>query len=475
MKKTKLFSILTLAAATLVTSCGGSEPEQQTIKIPFWHTFGKTIQVELERQCDTFENYINERDGVKIDIEPQYQGGYNDLVDKMGKGYAIGETPTISVAYPDHVATYLTYGDDFVCNLDSYFDDPKLGFKADETLNPGLKGIEDFVPAFVEEGQEYIKEGTYSLPLMKSSEVMLYNKPIVTQALSGMGIETGVETYMNNITWDQFFDLANYVNEHESELGMFTQDNDAYPVYYDSDSNLFISQCYQREIPFISTKDGQGQIDFNNQKAKDLVKELNDLHTQKVLTTKGANEGRYGSDWFKAKKSAFVVGSSGGTGYSDPGVSFEVGVCKFPTYKTADAEHSKYISQGVTLTLLNNKKDSAEINTEKTKYGWEFMKFLTNTENNISIALSSEGYIPVRNSCYESPEYNEYINEAEYMSKVAKTVIEDINGNYLNYPVFKGTDKIRDQVGGIITQTLLGKKDIEKAFNDAEAESKKYL
>ena len=53
------------------------------------------------------------------------------------------------------------------------------------------------------------------------------------------------------------------------------------------------------------------------------------------------------------------------------------------------------------------------------------------------------------------------------MPRTAKAVINEINGNYFNYPVFKGTANCREQVGGIITQVLLDKKDIDTAFNDA--------
>ena len=57
------------------------------------------------------------------------------------------------------------------------------------------------------------------------------------------------------------------------------------------------------------------------------------------------------------------------------------------------------------------------------------------------------------------------------MPRCANVVANEINGNYFNYPVFKGTARARDNVGGIITQVFLGQKDIDKAFADAESDA----
>ena len=54
------------------------------------------------------------------------------------------------------------------------------------------------------------------------------------------------------------------------------------------------------------------------------------------------------------------------------------------------------------------------------------------------------------------------------MPRVANVVANEINGQYFNYPVFRGTAVAREQVGGIVTQVLLGQKDIDSAFEDAK-------
>lgn len=302
---------------------------------------------------------------------------------------------------------------------------------------------------------------------MKSTEIMLYNKDVLNQVLFDLGIQQAADVYMQNITWDAFMELLNYVNDNLVKyFPKATQQ--VVPLFYDSDSNLFISQSYQRGIDFISMENGEGSIDFDNPEAKAMVQEFKDLYDDGILLTKATNGDKYGSDFFIANRCLFVVGSTGGTGYNDPKSNFEVGVCKFPVYKTATEEQSKYVSQGVTLCLMNNYGVSEEVNKFRTEYGWKFMKYITSTSNNIDASLASNGYIPSRLSCYEDEYYKEYLQYEDFMSICAKTVIEEINGQYFNYPVFKGSDEARNQVGGIVAEYLSDKNtDLDKLFETA--------
>ena len=481
MKNIKFKGILVsgLLSLAALTGCGeGTSNVDESNVISFWHTFSKSTQTIIERRATEFEKYIKERDGVDIEIKQDSQGDYDALAGKIIKGYAVGTTPTITVAYPDNIAYYFgleSNPGDFVVKLDDFFNDEKLGFAADEFLNPNSLGTDDFVASFIDEGRHYKYEGTYSMPFMKSSEIMLYNAEIVEDVLSKLGISEVYERYMENITWDELMELCEYIKDHADDY-LDTSANKAYPLYYDSDANFFITQCYQRDIPYISmSEDGKGSIDFNNPKAVELINEFKGLHDDKILTTKGV-ENKYGSDFFKSLQCAFTVGSTGGSGYSDPGVSFEVGVCKFPTYKGVSEERAKYVSQGVTLALLNNQKDTAEVNDKKVKYGWEFVKYLLNTENNTDICLSSQGYVPVRESCYEDPMFTEFMaNEDDYMVKVFDAVVNDINGNYYNFPVFEGSDQARTQVEGAVKNTLLGNGTAASNLEVAEVETLKFV
>ena len=63
------------------------------------------------------------------------------------------------------------------------------------------------------------------------------------------------------------------------------------------------------------------------------------------------------------------------------------------------------------------------------------------------------------------------VEEGEFVADAADTVINEIDGHYLNTPCFKGSAAAREAAGGIITQVFLHG-DIDGAFEEAENQAK---
>ena len=472
MRLTKKLNILKmLCLPTLLVSlfsCNSNKNVDKT-KIYFWHTFGQNVVEELSDKIENFEKIIKENEGVDITIELSYVGSYDDILNQVNKGLSVGNTPTICVAYPDHVADYLShegYDEEYVYNLEKLMHDEKIGYGKNSYLGDD-KDETDIVDAFYEESKEYLKSGVYSMPFMKSSEVLMYNKDIVDSKLLKAydSSITNYDEYMANLTWDQFIDLLRFVKKDMDDGGKICGNNLEVPLIYDSDENLYISKSMQNDIPFISIKDGKGSLDFNNNKAKEMVTTLKGYYDEGLLKTKGTNNNEYGSYSFTEGRCLFSIGSSGGAGYNDPGeASFKVGVVKVP-YENKPL----YISQGPTLTLLKSKGVSDEVNEFRKEYAWKFLKYITNTDNNADMCyLGSEGYIPVRKSSYTSGYYKEYLEDgATFVARASNVVVNDIAGRYLSTPAFKGSSSARDQVGAIIANVFLGKYDVERAFSEA--------
>ena len=465
-KKYKTILCLPMFLVSLF-SCSNNKNDTglKSNEIYFWHTFGQSLQDELNSKIESFEKIIKDNEGVDVVIKPVYQGSYDDILSLVEKGFAVGNSPTIAVAYPDHVANYLSHEDfneEYVYNLDNLMNDSTIGYGKNPYLGDS-KDQSDFVEAFYKESTSYVKEGTYSIPFMKSTEVLMYNKDIVENELLPKfdSTITNPEEYMKNLTWDKFIEILRFTNENLSLFGNYLE----VPLIYDSDANFIISKLYQNDIPFISIKDGKGSVDFNNDAAKALVKEIKSYYDEGLLKTKGSNNNEYGSNSFTAGKCLFTVGSSGGAGYNDPGsASFNVGVCKVPY-----SSKPLYVSQGPTLTLLKSVGVNDETNAFRKEYGWKFLKYITNTNNNVDFCYSgSEGYVPVRESCYKDTYYVDYINDKDtFLARTADVVVNDIDGNYLYTPAFKGSSACRDYIGSIVTNVLLGKKGIDDAFIEA--------
>ena len=112
-------------------SCNSNKNADKN-KIYFWHTFGQNLQEEMESKIDSFEKIIKENEDVDIDIELSYIGSYDEILSQVKKGFAVGNTPTIVVAYPDHVADYLSiesFDEEYVYNLGKLMHDDKVGYE----------------------------------------------------------------------------------------------------------------------------------------------------------------------------------------------------------------------------------------------------------------------------------------------------------------------------------------------------------
>ena len=480
-------SILTFALATLVigglascgpttnptTSDGGTTsvpPSGDTLEIQFWSTFNKSFHDQIETHINEFEKIILENEGVKIDVKFSQQGGYDDLATKVSQGFTSGIYPTIAVAYPDHVADWISRVPENVANIEPLINDSEIGFGKDtiEALNDKYTLEEGYVEAFIEEGDKYAVEGTYSFPFLKSTEIMAYNKYLV-ESIVIPELNDGYplnKAFMEDLTWDEFVTILRYIKDNnEGEDGFDVE----LPAYYDSDSNLFITKMVQNNVPFIANGATPSEkVLFNNEAAKQEVRDLKALYDEGLFMTKGVNNQQYGSNYFSKSEVVFSISSSGGAGYMDLGGDVPVEVVKVP-YDNAPS----YVSQGPTLCFLNHNNDPE--NAKKNEYAFRLVKYLTSSEVNAECAVNSGGYVPVNKYSYDTLQYQHFLysdtNENNVLSINARCVIESINGAYYNLPSFKGSANIRDAVGGIITQVLADTKDIDTAFQNAENDS----
>lgn len=458
------------SASSSSSSIVSSSEEIKAVTVSFWHTFGQKNGEALANSASKFSALVKENLGIDLTIDLSYLGGYDDVYNNLMDKLSTGDQPTMAIAYPDHVASYIAAeGNDdgrFVVNLDDLIDDEEIGLGKQAWVGDiGADGTvydeDDLVETYIDEGRHFKKEGTYTFPFMKSSEVLFYNLEATVRAFKGwkptITSADGVQEYMNTISWDEFMDLCEYVNDNKATV----LDSIKSPLYYDSDGNFFISKMFQNEIPYssINPTTGLGVVDFESGQARTdaeaMVKDLKGQFDRGTLLTKGT-EGTYGSDSFKNGESVFTVGSTGGTGYNMPsGDVFTVGVCPVP----ASNDNPLYVTQGPSLTFFHSKKISEAQDEAAVKLAWMFAKYLTNPEANVyQCVYGSEGYSPVRYSAYETEEYQEFIaDDDDIFAKTGRLLINVIDGNYFNTSIFPGSAELRDQAGGILTKVFAKK------------------
>ena len=496
MKKQKFLS---LALVCLAASCApgsntgdsqavaststGTNNSNETIVVPFWHTFGQKVKKAVDAKAEQFEKLILDNTGVKVKIDVQNTTGttYDTIHDNIEKSFSTNATPSLAIAYPDHVADYLAADSSYVYDISSFVNDSEIGFGKQSYLGDSASyGASDFVSSFWAEGTTYPQEGRYSIPFLKSSEAMIYNREAVLKGFSyfdsSVATAQEAEDALSSMSWSRFMEFCQSIYEHKADIMPDMKS----VAFYDSDSNLFISKLYQEEIPYAHAENGKGVIDFESgearTKAESLVSTLRDEYDAHLLTTK-AIEGTYGSSGFKNMEYVFCIGSTGGTGYSIPTSTetFHVDAVTVPSSSSNEDNDSLYISQGPTLAILRNPSLSKEENDKRARYAFQFAKFLTNPDNNVEMAFNSEGYIPVRKSAYATKNYLAYLaDDTDTTVRIAKLLTNDIQGKYIVQDVFKGSAALRTAVGGIMADVCIGSRvnvstELSNVINAAKA------
>ena len=446
MKTSRLF-VVAGAALLALTAC---PKKPNKIEIVIWTTYNDTYQAIINNAIAEFAEL--EPDVVVKNVKQQ--GSYQDLAKMCVDGFAVDNYPDMVAAYPDSVSDFINNAKGL--DMTPYMEDPEIGWTEEDYA--------DIPEAYINLGRQYIIDGTYSLPASKSTEAMYYNQDVLIGLdLSAYDndehpVNNGqplTDDYIQHLTWDELFEnlvpaLDAYDQAQDANHKIIDRDSftDWAWVGYDSDDNLFITLAEQYGYGYTSIDPvtGRGQIDFNNDGMKNLMKKFKGYNDNHYFTTKGVIKTNVN---YRSTVDAmlFSIGSTGGVKYQfADSTAHNVGVAPIPQ---ADLNNPKLISQGPDFAFLNHNND------KRAEYVWKFFKLFTSTKYNTSWALTT-GYSPIRYSVLETEEYADY---ADWESKDEHTLdrLTALNAVYatsvgdyqFTSPVFKGSSEARVQVGTI--------------------------
>lgn len=493
MKKKFLF--LTLTSLMALTACGGggaTEVDQflpeddptSEVTIEFWHCLGHAKTSNLEDIVKKFNDQYKGKYKVHL---THLAGDYDTLHDALKTKLASGEIPALTMGYPDSFSEYITndMDDSNILRLDNFIKDEKFGYSEKE--------LNDFVKGFYAEGTGYQFEGTWSMPMYKSTEVMYYNKQYfagsnilndtlfydneeylaLNDAVSGKQFprdedlatlkewvrDHGGYCYEVPETWEEMFETAEQMKKDREKLEI-TQE--FYPVGYDSDANLMISQMKQRGIPYTvndeeSREDPEKHFVFKNKEAKKLLDEVVDLIEDKLLITKNSLGGStYTNTYFNESKTAMAIGSTGGSSYNIS-ANFSVGLAPVP-YSN---DNPQYIQQGPSICFFDNLDEYIH------KGAWLFYKTLAEPENNATVALENS-YDPVRVSSYETESYKTWISKSGKGLKYdIPNITQELKEHYMVSPTFVGSGTARTEIGKLVTYKYQNGYSTDESFDRA--------
>ena len=420
----------------------GGFDTSKTVEITFYHQMGAQLEKILN---DTIVEFNKIYPNIKINHTSQ--GDYDGIRNQIKTEITVGDQPNIAYCYPDHVALYNVAG--AVQPLDVLIDDPTYGFTAEQKA--------DFIPAYYNEGLAFGDGKMYTLPIVKSTEVLYYNKTFFEK--NGLTVPT---------TWEEMEAVCKRIKE---------LDPSCIPLGYDSESNWFITMCEQYGSEYTSV-DGEN-FRFDNETNRNFVKKFQEWYTQKLVTTEELSGG-YTSALFTGKdkngtRCYMCIGSTGGATYQQPtqtnGVfEFEVGIATIPQ---VNPEKPKVISQGPSICIFKNEDPQEVLAT------WLFAKFLTTDVTFQASVSMNNGYAPVIQSVKENPIYANFLanySTSNIQAYAVKVALDQADAYYVS-PAFNGSSVARDQVGLLMQKCMaLTGSDldaaIKRAFEEAIAECK---
>lgn len=466
IKKILCASALAGFATVGLASCGEETTDVKTVV--FYTTAGDLPMQTINVAKEKFEK---ENEGWTVQVINGFS--YDTLRDKVTSMISSNTQPSVAYCYPDHVASYLRSGK--VLDLNKYIKNAEYGYTDEEWA--------DFIPSYMTEGTSYSEDGMFSIPFVRSTEVLYYNKTVLDK--HGFDVPE---------TWDELWDVC-------TELKKLYKNSK--PLAYDSESNWAISYLEQyaknenkgNKYYTDGSKTGGDKITFNNDVLKTFFKTLKTKFDAGLFTTKGINGGTYGSTLIKQydsetykeassyanyKGSFFSIGSTGGAAKQNPekksdgSLPFEAEVAKLPG---VTAESALTISQGPSLVMFDQGSDARAVAT------WKFVKTLLDPEIQAQYAIEN-GYNPIRKSVYKLENFVAAMEE-EADSLVSKSILlanemgdKDL---FFTSDAFVGSSKARDQIGVALTSIMKASSNddqtiqeyIDEAYNEAVYYTKK--
>lgn len=395
MKKKMIMSVTAaVMAAAAISGCGSSAPasteapaSQADTKAPvteadtqaaasgegqtitFWHSMGGVNGEAL----DYLVNKFNQENDKGITVEAQFQGEYDDAINKL-KSAQIGNMGADLVQIYD-IGTRFMIDSGWVIPMQELID-------ADGW---DVSQIEPNIAAYYS-----VDNKLYSMPFNSSTPILYYNKDMFEKA---------------GIT--EVPDSLGAIGEIADDL--MTKGGAGEPISLSIYGWFFEQFTCKQGLDYVDNGNGRTAaataVAFDENGAA-----VNTLTAWKELYDKGyaPNVGRGGDAGladFSSGKAAMTLGSTASLKQilEDVNGKFEVGTAYFP--KVNDTDEGGVSIGGASLWALNNEDE------EKKAATWEFVKFLVSPESQ-AYWNAQTGYFPVTTAAHDEPVFKD--NLAQY-------------------------------------------------------------
>ena len=350
----------------------------------------------LEETLTAITDEFNANNEYGITVTLVNQGAYSDLQTKLQASAAADALPDLAQAYNNWLPPYL----DKVVHLDDF-------------VASDFDNWDDIVSAYRDECSEF--GFIHAVPYNKSTYVLFYNKTMLDE----LGLEAPK-------TWDDVQADAKAVMDAKGIAF----------IGFDDMTGAVEASLHQGGTGFV----GEEGALFNDEKGLATFEYLSGLYNNGYARLVG--EDGYFSNVISNQNIASYVGSSAGVSYINA-EGWELGVAPLPGNEVNAANMA-----GTNIVMFSQDEN-------KQLAAWEYLKYITSTEPVVEWAVST-GYLPIRQSAYETAEYKAYMDE-----NICAAACYEQSKDFFFSPTFDQSNDIRSAVPAAVEQLIFDKADAQ--------------
>lgn len=383
----KLSLVLVLALTLLIlAACGGSNDEEGSaaadsteasadkIELSYWYAWGDKIGENNENLVKQFNESQDE-----IHVNAEFQGTYDELHAKTQAAFAAGNAPEVT---QNEIASIGVFAKSGMTQDLTAFSENDEEIQMDD-FNQGLMG------------NSYVDDKLYGLPYLRSTPILYMNTTLAEEA----GLDPAGPK-----NWGEFEEYAKAFTDGEGRVGM------SLPI------DIWFYEAFIAQAGGSTMNEDSTEVTFNSEEgveAFDLWRKMSNEGTLKLSSGTEAGD--------KARQD-FVNGHSGMLFSSTADLSYLLQLSEekgfdLNTYFMPSGEEAKVPTGGANLVMTSG------LDEEKQQAAWEFIKFMTATEQT-AYASEFTGYLPSRVSASESDKMKSLYEEKPQF-KVAVDQLEN--------------------------------------------------
>ena len=422
MNQKRIITVLAGSAllAGLLTGCGaesGIGKSEEPVNLTVWTYYNGEQLDAFNALVDSFNESVGKEKNIVV--ESSSQGSVNDLesnvMDAAEEKVGAADMPNIFSAYADTAYKLDQAGQ--VVDLSDYLTDEEKS---------------EYIDAYLKEG-DFSGDGSIKIfPVAKSTELLFLNKTDWDKFAEATGAdESDLETVEDLVeTSEKYYNWTDEQTE-EPDDGKALFGRDAMANY------MFVG-ARQLGGNLFEVKDGKMTLNFD----KEIVRKLWDNYYVPYVKGYFAASGRFRSDDIKTGNILAYVGATSSATF-------------FPTQvMTSDTESHDIELEVLTPPEFEGGKKVAvqqgagmvvtKCSDEEIKASVEFLKYITEPENNTSFSIGS-GYLPVTKKANDMIEIRKSGTDlSKSMDKVLTKAVETVNNNELyTTPAFEGGQDAR--------------------------------